>query len=456
MTLKEKKGALSKPLLILVIMALFAVSVNVAYAQTPPTTPTISTVGITSSPGSDNTYAGGDIIAVSLTFNEAVAVTGTPYVTIDIGGQPRNAAYTGAGTATGQILFGYTVRTGDRDSDGVSVLANSLTFNGGAIRSTDDSTDAALTHATMTFATHKVDTDSTLANFLNISEASAITISATQSHTMTIVPRQADDGYEISGIVLDVKTPSPTLEVTATLTIRDNNANLQQPLVFTGSVNSVGQQTLRPANVSSYALYAFESNVRISSVDSMMLTIEGTGSGSVELRTMSQNADNLYRFSQGWSVAFTDSNPRQPRIALTGHQGIIPDIILAEILSKPLNGAAYTAGENIEVLITFSAYIALPEMPVDAAFWLGNGPEHVRHAGLVNHFQAKYHHLVFAYTVQPGDIDTDGVLLGENPLGTNADTTVTNSEANQVVANTLVAAVQGGANQRVDGSMTQV
>ena len=54
-------------------------------------------------------------------------MTGTPYVTIDIGGQSRNAAYTGAGTATGQVLFGYTVLAGDRDTDGVSVLANSLT-----------------------------------------------------------------------------------------------------------------------------------------------------------------------------------------------------------------------------------------------------------------------------------------------------------------------------------------
>ena len=57
---------MSKPLLILVIMALFAVSVNVAYAQTPPTTPTISTVAITSSPGTDNTYTTLDVITVGL------------------------------------------------------------------------------------------------------------------------------------------------------------------------------------------------------------------------------------------------------------------------------------------------------------------------------------------------------------------------------------------------------
>ena len=445
---------MSKPLLILVIMALFAVSVNVAYAQTPPTTPTISTVAITSSPGTDNTYTTLDVITVGLTFSEAVTVTGTPYVVLDIGGQPRNAAYTGAGTATGQILFGYTVLVGDRDTDGLSVLANSLTLNGGAIQSTDDSTDAALTHAVMTFSAYKVDTDSTLANFLNISEASAITISATQSHTITISPRLADGGYEISGIVLDVKTPSPTLEVTATLTsfypTREyvlQILNFQQPLVFTGSLNSAGHQTLRPANSSSYA---------INSRNPMFLTIEGTGSGSVELRTMSRDGGQDVRVADGWSVLITLAELRQPRFALLGHQGVIPEVILAEILSKPLNGTAYTAGENIEFLVTFSVNIALPKTPVEAAFWLGDGAEHVRRARLVNHFDNDRGNLVFAYTVQPGDIDTDGVLLSENPLGTNADTTMTDSAANQVAANTLVAAVQGGASQRVDGSMTQV
>ena len=72
MTLKEKKGALSRFLLTLPIIALFLGLVSVAHAQA--TTPTVTTVAITSSPGTDNTYATGDIITVSLTFSEAVTV----------------------------------------------------------------------------------------------------------------------------------------------------------------------------------------------------------------------------------------------------------------------------------------------------------------------------------------------------------------------------------------------
>ena len=190
------------PLFVLALAALVAVlaalSVGVAnvHAQTPPTTPTVSTVAITSNPGSDNTYATGDTITVSLTFSEAVTVTGKPYVTLDIGGQPRNAAYTGAGSATGQILFGYTVLVGDRDTDGVSVLANSLTLNGGTIQSTDDSTDATLTHPVMTLADHKVDTEITLVSNLGQADATdTITISRTESARFVLNTRTTAEGF---------------------------------------------------------------------------------------------------------------------------------------------------------------------------------------------------------------------------------------------------------------------
>ena len=45
------------------------------------------------------------------------------------------------------------------DADGIAVKANSLALNGGTIRSTDDSTNATLTHAAQSAANHKVDTD---------------------------------------------------------------------------------------------------------------------------------------------------------------------------------------------------------------------------------------------------------------------------------------------------------
>ena len=43
-----------------------------------------------------------------------------------------------------------------RDSNGVSLVANSLRLNGGTIQATDDSANATLTHAAMAFPGHKV------------------------------------------------------------------------------------------------------------------------------------------------------------------------------------------------------------------------------------------------------------------------------------------------------------
>ena len=173
---------------ILAIMALFLGLVSVAHAQS--TAPTVSSVAVTSNPGTDNTYAKGNTITVTLTFSEAVTVdttNGTPYVTIDIGGQPRNAAYSGDGSSAAAQPFSYTVLVGDKDTDGISLLVNSLVLDGGAIQATDDSAGATLTHAAMTFANHNVDTEILLLSNLNRPEAAArVTISATESAAIAL------------------------------------------------------------------------------------------------------------------------------------------------------------------------------------------------------------------------------------------------------------------------------
>ena len=151
------------PLFVLALIALFAVlaalSVGVESVHAQATTPTVSTVAITSSPGSDNTYATGDTITVSLTFSEAVIVDttgGTPDVRLTIGGYFKYANYSGDGSSSAVQAFSYIVEPLLRDSDGVSMLANSLRLDGGTIQAADDSANATLTHSAMSFSGHKV------------------------------------------------------------------------------------------------------------------------------------------------------------------------------------------------------------------------------------------------------------------------------------------------------------
>ena len=145
---------LTRSLLFVAVMLALLVSAGVAYAQGTPTVPTIESVAVTSDPGEDGGYAIDDEIQVGLTFSEAVTVTGVPQLTLDVGGRIRTAEYS-EGSTTTQPLFTYTVASGDEDTDGIAVVANSLALNGGAIRA--GATNATLTHAALQANDHKVD-----------------------------------------------------------------------------------------------------------------------------------------------------------------------------------------------------------------------------------------------------------------------------------------------------------
>ncbi|MYB38742.1 MAG: hypothetical protein F4Y26_15440 [Gammaproteobacteria bacterium] len=87
---------------------------------------------ITSSPASGDTYVAGETITVEVGFDEPVVVTGTPRVYLTVGERRRFAAFTGASTSGADLRFGYTVRAGDMDDDGVSIAANELKLTSGA------------------------------------------------------------------------------------------------------------------------------------------------------------------------------------------------------------------------------------------------------------------------------------------------------------------------------------
>ncbi len=125
--------------------------------DTPDTTaPTVRSLAITSNPGSDQTYAEGDEIEVTVRFSETVVVTGTPQMRLRVGSRTRTAGYL-SGTGTVEVVFGYEVDEGEEDTDGVSIEANRLSLNGGTIE--DEAENAAvLDHETVApQAGHKVD-----------------------------------------------------------------------------------------------------------------------------------------------------------------------------------------------------------------------------------------------------------------------------------------------------------
>ena len=130
-------------------------TVSITDDDTPDTTaPTVSSLTITSNPGSDQTYAAGDEIEVTVTFDETVEVTGTPQLSLELGGGSRTATY-GGGSATAALVFEYEVADGESDTDGVGIEADSL--SGGTIEDEADN-NAELGHdGVAADSGHKVD-----------------------------------------------------------------------------------------------------------------------------------------------------------------------------------------------------------------------------------------------------------------------------------------------------------
>ena len=108
----------------------------------------VQSVAVTSTTGAF--YRVGNTISFTVNFNGAVTVTGTPRFAFNLGGRIRQADYASGSDST-DLVFSYTVATGDEDHDGISWGANALGLNGGSIKfmHTDpaEQVDAVLDHA---------------------------------------------------------------------------------------------------------------------------------------------------------------------------------------------------------------------------------------------------------------------------------------------------------------------
>ena len=112
----------------------------------PETAPVITAIALTSN-AVDDVYAPGEVIDATVTFSEAVTVTGTPELALTVGTATRQAVYDDSDSTTTTLVFSYTVVAGDLDVDGVSIGSNALTRAGSTIQSEADSEDAQTTHS---------------------------------------------------------------------------------------------------------------------------------------------------------------------------------------------------------------------------------------------------------------------------------------------------------------------
>ncbi|WP_115292403.1 Ig-like domain-containing protein [Ectopseudomonas mendocina] len=109
---------------------------------TAPIAPTVTSV---SSSTANGTYKIGDVITVTVRFDGAVNVTGTPTLTLETGATDRALNYV-SGSGTDTLSFSYTVQAGDSSADLDYVSSSALSLNGGTIK------DGANQNAILTLA----------------------------------------------------------------------------------------------------------------------------------------------------------------------------------------------------------------------------------------------------------------------------------------------------------------
>ena len=107
-----------------------------------------------------------------------------------------------------------------------------------------------------------------------------------------------------------------------------------------------------------------------------------------------------------------------PQISLEGYRSTIGYLLYGNVISSPNDGTAYTAGERIEMLFLLDEVLNDREI-MSVPFWLGDGTHNRREATLVQNYltDGNFQVFIFAYTVQPGDADADGIYIPAQSVG---------------------------------------
>ena len=331
-----------------------------------------ATVTVVSDPGRDETYAFGDPIVLDVRFPEEVRVRGTPQLVLTIGEKERRATLVRQRSTL--LSFRYVVAAGDLDEDGVSVgssalvgatIVDNLGHPAGGLVPLPDQTG------------HRVD------GIVPRAAGMAITSNA-----------GADDTYGFGDTI--------RFAVSFSEVVYSNNV-LTLPV-------QIGRHTRTATLLDGSGTRTLRFDYRVAEDD-------------YDADGVSVRADPLSCGEDDTTVCITDDAgnaatevvpglPAQPRHRVDGR------VIAARlsIASSPESGSAYRSNERIELHLEYPAAVSVrgnpdltPEFP-ELVVLVGAGQRVAVFDG-----GSGTPTLRFAYTVQPGDVDDDGISVARGP-----------------------------------------
>ena len=378
--------------------------------------PAVSGVAFSGSPASGDTYELGETVAVTVTFDKPVSVSGSPEVALTIGSRTRQAGFSSA-SATGvtTLAFRYPVHASDRDADGIAIPANAIRLNRGAITDADDATvDAALGHAAVPAdAGRKVD-------------GGRVSAPAVTAVSFSGSPASGD-----------------TYELGETVRVR---VAFDKPVTVTGSPRiglTIGSRT-RPAafaSVSSDQVLTFAYTVQTQDADADGISIAANAinlaGGAITAAVDTGTAADL---AHAGVAADADRK-------VDGSRVTAPAVSSIAFAGLPAGAGTYVRGETVRVQVRFNRAVTVSGSP-QVALLIGSATRTAAFAAADSTATALY----FAYTVQAADLDSDGISIAADAIGLNGGSVKAGDGVTD--ADLSHATVAADATRKVDGRIT--
>ena len=410
------------PALFLVILAALLALIPGPGVAASQDAPTVTAVEVTSDAGSDSTYALGETIQVTLTFSEAVNVTGSPSLKIDMDpaywGEKQAAYESGSGTAS--LVFAHTVVEPNYSTQGIAVLANSLALNGGAIKSTASQTDADLAHTGLDHdSAHKVNWQLPTPT---PTPASTPTPTPTPSPTPAPAPSvtvvnvsstpASGDTYLLGETIQVTLTFSGTVDVTGAprLKIDMDPADWGQKWAAyesgSGSASLTFDHKVVEPNISTQGIAVLANSLELNDG-----TIRSSGSDADLAHTgLDHDADHKVDWQQQTTTPTPTPAPTPTPV---------PSVTGVEVSSTPGADQTYALDETIRVTLTFSEAVDVTGSPqlkidMDPADWGEKWAAYESGSGTAS--------LTFAHTVVEPNVSTQGIAVLADTLELNGAT----------------------------------
>ncbi len=184
--------------------------------------PEVAGVSMSADGAENGLLNAGDTVRVSLRWDQNVVVdttNGTPTISVMIGATPVSASYL-SGSGSDTLVFALTVQSGQNDSDGLSVLANSLALNGGTIRS-NEGMNATLAHSGLAAQPDfLVDTEAPTIDGVTASWGSELNTPESQvDGTVTVLTSGVEHGQQVRVVLNGVQYFAAVDNNSATVTV---------------------------------------------------------------------------------------------------------------------------------------------------------------------------------------------------------------------------------------------